>query len=38
MVVAAKKLGLLHPYTLRADSESIPGVNFEALHKNYSKI
>ena len=34
MVVAAKKLGLfLHPYTLRADSESIPGVNFEALHK-----
>ena len=32
MVVAAKKLGLfLHPYTLRADSESIPGVNFEAL-------
>ena len=34
MVVAAKNLGLfLHPYTLRADSESIPGVNFEALHK-----
>ena len=34
MVVAAKKLGLfLHPYTLRADSKSIPGVNFEALHK-----
>jgi glycerophosphoryl diester phosphodiesterase len=34
MVVAAKKLGLfLHPYTLRADSESILGVNFEALHK-----
>ena len=34
MVVAAKKLGLfLHPYTLRADSESIPGVNFETLHK-----
>jgi len=34
LVVAAKKLGLfLHPYTLRADSESIPGVNFEALHK-----
>ena len=34
MVLAAKKLGLfLHPYTLRADSESIPGVNFEALHK-----
>ena len=34
MVVAAKKLGLfLHPYTLRADSESIPGVNFKALHK-----
>lgn len=34
MVMAAKKLGLfLHPYTLRADSESIPGVNFEALHK-----
>lgn len=34
MVVAAKKLGLfLHPYTLRADSQSIPGVNFEALHK-----
>ena len=34
MVVAAKKLGLfLHPYTLRADSESIPGVNFEALHR-----
>ena len=34
MVVAAKKLGLfLHPYTLRADSESLPGVNFEALHK-----
>ena len=34
MVVAAKKLGLfLHPYTLRADSESIPGVNFDALHK-----
>ena len=34
LVVAAKKLGLfLHPYTLRADSESIPGVNFEKLHK-----
>ena len=34
LVVAAKKLGLfLHPYTLRADSESIPGVNFETLHK-----
>ena len=34
MLLAAKKLGLfLHPYTLRADSESIPGVNFEALHK-----
>ena len=34
LVVAAKKLGLfLHPYTLRADSESIPGVNFEALHR-----
>ena len=34
MVLAAKKLGLfLHPYTLRADSESIPGVNFRALHK-----
>ena len=34
MVLAAKKLGLfLHPYTLRADSESLPGVNFEALHK-----
>ena len=34
MVLAAKKLGLfLHPYTLRADSESIPGVNFETLHK-----
>ena len=34
MVVAAKKLGLfLHPYTLRADSGSIPGVNFRALHK-----
>ena len=34
MVLAAKKLGLfLHPYTLRADSESIPGVNFSALHK-----
>ena len=31
--LAAKKLGLLHPYTLRADSESIPGVNFRALHK-----
>jgi glycerophosphoryl diester phosphodiesterase len=38
MVVAAKKLGLfLHPYTLRADSESIPGVNFEALHKKLFK-
>ena len=34
MVISAKKLGLfLHPYTLRADSESLPGVNFEALHK-----
>ena len=34
MVLAAKKLGLfLHPYTLRADSESIPGVDFRALHK-----
>ena len=34
MVRAAKKLGLfLHPYTLRADSESLPGVNFAALHK-----
>ena len=38
MVVAAKKLGLfLHPYTLRADSQSIPGVNFEALHKKLFK-
>ena len=38
MVVAAKKLGLfLHPYTLRADSESIPGVNFQALHKKLFK-
>ncbi len=38
MVVAAKKLGLfLHPYTLRADSESIPGVNFEALHEKLFK-
>jgi glycerophosphoryl diester phosphodiesterase len=38
MVVAAKKLGLfLHPYTLRADSESIPGVNFEALHRKLFK-
>ena len=38
MVVAAKKLGLfLHPYTLRADSESIPGVNFKALHKKLFK-
>ena len=34
MVMAAKKLGLfLHPYTLRADSETLPGVNFESLHK-----
>ena len=38
MVVAAKKLGLfLHPYTLRADSESLPGVNFEALHRKLFK-
>lgn len=38
MVLAAKKLGLfLHPYTLRADSESIPGVNFEALHRKLFK-
>ena len=38
MVVAAKKLGLfLHPYTLRADSESIPGVNFEDLHEKLFK-
>ena len=34
MLKAAKKLGLfLHPYTLRADSESLPGVDFAALHK-----
>ena len=34
MVIAAKKLGLfLHPFTLRADSPCLDGVNFAELHK-----
>ena len=34
MVTAAKNLGLfLHPFTLRADSASLDGVNFTELHK-----
>ena len=34
MVTTAKNLGLfLHPFTLRADSPSIEGVNFTQLHK-----
>ena len=34
MVTTAKNLGLfLHPFTLRADSPSLDGVNFEQLHK-----
>lgn len=34
MVLCAKNLGLfLHPFTLRADSPSLDGVNFRELHK-----